>query len=135
VLALAAKLHSDVPFPQSDSGRKIVTQLMSAQGPHDVYEIDWEGVPIAVYHPAFGSALAGAFLEEIIAMGCRSFVAVGGAGGLVPELTVGHGVVPTAAIRDEAPRITTCRQALRLSPALLSSPRSRRYFKGIMSRS
>ncbi len=84
-----------------DAGAQVVTQLISAQGAHDVYEIEWQGVPIAVYHPAVGSALAGAFLEEIIATGCRSFVAVGGAGGLVPELTVGHVVVPTSAVRDE----------------------------------
>jgi uridine phosphorylase len=41
------------------------------------------------------------FLEEIIETGCRVFVAVGGAGGLVPALTVGHVVVPTSAIREE----------------------------------
>jgi uridine phosphorylase len=84
-----------------DSGAKVLTELISAHGAHAVYEIDWEGTPIAVYHPGVGSPLAGIFLEEIIEMGCRSFVAVGGAGGLVPELTVGHVVVPISAIRDE----------------------------------
>lgn len=84
-----------------DTGAKVLTQLESAHGTHAVYEIEWEGHPIAVYHPGVGGPLAGIFLEEIIETGCRSFVAVGGAGGLVPELTVGHVVVPTSAVRDE----------------------------------
>ena len=45
--------------------------------------------------------LAGAFLEELIARGCRTFVACGGAGVLVPDVALGHVIVPTAAIRDE----------------------------------
>lgn len=84
-----------------DSEAKVVSHLESAHGLHYVYEIEWGGRPIAVYHPGVGSALAGMFLEEIIETGCKAFVAVGGAGGLVPDLTVGHVVVPTAAVRDE----------------------------------
>jgi len=84
-----------------DGGAKVLTQLASAHGVHPVFEIDWKGHLVAVYHPGVGSPLAGMFLEEIIETGCRIFVAVGGAGGLVPELTVGHVVVPTSAIRDE----------------------------------
>jgi uridine phosphorylase len=84
-----------------DAGAKVLTELVSAHGTHAVYEIEWDATPIAVYHPGVGSPLAAMFLEEIVETGCRSFVAVGGAGGLVPELTVGHVVVPTAAIRDE----------------------------------
>jgi uridine phosphorylase len=84
-----------------DTGAKLLTHLQSAHGAHPVYEIDWEGQPLAVYHPGVGAPLAAMFLEEIIETGCRVFVAVGGAGGLVPALTVGHVVVPTSAIRDE----------------------------------
>jgi uridine phosphorylase len=84
-----------------EAGAKVLTQLESAHGVHPVFAIEWEGHPIAVYHPGVGSALAAMFLEEIIEIGCRLFIAVGGAGGLVPELTVGHVVVPTSAIRDE----------------------------------
>jgi len=84
-----------------DAGAKLLTQLVSSYGIHPVFEIEWEGHTIAVYHPGVGSPLAAMFLEEIIETGCRIFVAVGGAGGLVPDLTVGHVVVPTSAIRDE----------------------------------
>ena len=46
-------------------------------------------------------ALAAAFLEELIARGCRTFIACGGAGVLVPDVALGHVIVPTSAIRDE----------------------------------
>ncbi|HXJ66472.1 MAG TPA: nucleoside phosphorylase, partial [Actinomycetota bacterium] len=82
-------------------GAPILTRLQSAHGVHPVYEVGWNGRTVAVFHPGVGAPIASAFLEEIIETGCRSFVAVGGAGGLVPELTVGHVVVPNAAIRDE----------------------------------
>jgi uridine phosphorylase len=45
--------------------------------------------------------MAAFFLEELIALGCTTFVACGGAGVLDREIAVGHLVVPTAAIRDE----------------------------------
>jgi uridine phosphorylase len=80
---------------------KVLTQLRSAHGVHPVFEVNWAERGIAVYHPGVGAPLAAMFLEEVIQTGCRSFVAVGGAGGLVPELTAGHVVVPTAAVRDE----------------------------------
>jgi uridine phosphorylase len=84
-----------------DAGAELLTKLQSAHGEHPVFQIEWGGHPIAVYHPGVGAPLAAMFLEEIIQTGCRIFVAVGGAGGLVPDLTVGHVVVPTSAIRDE----------------------------------
>jgi uridine phosphorylase len=84
-----------------DAERQVLTQLQSAHGVHPVYLVEWEGERVAVYHPGVGAPLAGMFLEEMIATGCRIFVAVGGAGGLVPELTVGHVVLPTSAVRDE----------------------------------
>ena len=37
----------------------------------------------------------------MIARGCRAFVACGGAGVLVPDVALGHVIVPSAAIRDE----------------------------------
>jgi uridine phosphorylase len=70
-------------------------------GIHPFWELDWEGRRFGLFHPGVGAPLAAAFLEEAIAKGCRSFIACGGAGALVPELTLGHVVVPTSAIRDE----------------------------------
>jgi uridine phosphorylase len=37
----------------------------------------------------------------LIARGCRTFVACGGAGVLVPDVALGHVIVPISAIRDE----------------------------------
>ena len=44
---------------------KVLTELTSAHGSHPVYEIEWEGHPVATYHPGIGSPLAGMFLEEM----------------------------------------------------------------------
>jgi uridine phosphorylase len=79
--------------------RPLVT-LRSEIGPNAVYVIERE-VPIALVHPGVGAPLAAGILEELIALGGRVFVAAGGAGALVPELTLGHVIVPTAAVRDE----------------------------------
>ncbi|MEP6759125.1 MAG: nucleoside phosphorylase [Actinomycetota bacterium] len=84
-----------------DAGAPVLFELTAAHGVHPVYGVDVAGEQIGVFHPGVGAPLAGAFLEEAIAHGCRKFMAVGTAGGLVPELTMGHVVVPTAAIRDE----------------------------------
>ena len=52
-------------------------------------------------HPGVGAPLAAGFLEELIARGVTRVIACGGAGVLVPEIALGHVIVPTAAIRDE----------------------------------
>ena len=46
-------------------------------------------------HPGVGAPLAAGFLEELIARGCRTFIACGGAGVLVPDVALGHVIVPT----------------------------------------
>jgi uridine phosphorylase len=84
-----------------EGGAAVLTHLQSAHALHPVFRVEWDGHPVAVFHPGVGAPIAGMFLEEIIETGCRNFVAVGGGGGLVPELTVGHVVVPTSAVRDE----------------------------------
>jgi uridine phosphorylase len=48
-----------------------------------------------------GGPMAAMILEETVALGGRKFIAIGGAGVLVPEIAVGHLVVPVAAVRDE----------------------------------
>lgn len=84
---------------RSDS--RTVQVLEWAHGGHPVYEIDHRGRSLAVMHPGVGAPLAGALLEEAIALGYRTFVAVGGAGALVPDLVMGHAVVVDSALRDE----------------------------------
>ncbi|GAC1680472.1 MAG: nucleoside phosphorylase [Ktedonobacteraceae bacterium] len=80
---------------------RIIKQLRSEIGTHPIYEIEIEGKRLAVFHPGMGGPLAAGLLEEVIALGCRKFIACGGAGVLDGSLAVGHIVVPTTAIRDE----------------------------------
>jgi len=80
--------------------RQIAAQR-SEMGLHPVYELAFQGHRMAVFHPGVGAPLAAGLLEEVIALGCRKFIACGGAGVLDREIAVGHVVVPTSAVRDE----------------------------------
>jgi uridine phosphorylase len=73
----------------------------SEMGEHPVYEMDVQGKRLAVFHPGVGAPLAAGLLDELIALGCRKFIACGGAGVLDREIACGHLVVPTSAVRDE----------------------------------
>jgi len=81
-------------------------KLGSEIGVNDVFIFtvpDHRGVErrLAVVHPGVGAPLAGAFLEEVIALGAKYIIACGGCGVLNPELALGHLILPDAAIRDE----------------------------------
>jgi uridine phosphorylase len=80
---------------------RIIKHLRSEIGRQPVYEVDIEGKRLVVFHPGVGAPLAVAFLEGVIALGCRKFIACGGAGVLDSSVAMGHAIVPTAAIRDE----------------------------------
>src|SRR5690349_18185799 len=75
--------------------------LESEIGVVPVYELEYQGQRLAVFHPGVGAPLAAAFLEEMIAAGARIFMACGGAGVLDNTINVGEVIVPYAAIRDE----------------------------------
>jgi uridine phosphorylase len=75
--------------------------MRSEIGSHPLYAFEYQGKRLAFFHPGVGAPLAAALLEEVIARGCRTFIACGGAGVLAPEIVVGHIVVPTSAVRDE----------------------------------
>ncbi|MDP1719461.1 MAG: nucleoside phosphorylase [Candidatus Nanopelagicaceae bacterium] len=62
--------------------------------------IQWNGVPLAIFYPGMGSGLSAVVLDRVIAMGCTSIVACGGAGALV-DLPLGQVVIPSSAVRDE----------------------------------
>lgn len=84
------------------SGRLRQVYLLGTEwGPNPVYELESGGQRVAVLHPGVGAPIAAGFTEELIALGVRGFIACGGAGSLHPEITLGHLVVPTAAVRDE----------------------------------
>lgn len=70
-------------------------------GAHALYETPVDGRRLAFFHPGVGAPVASGMLEAAIAMGCRKFIACGGAGVLEREIAVGHLVVPDAAVRDE----------------------------------
>jgi uridine phosphorylase len=70
-------------------------------GPNPIYEMEWEGKRLLVMHPGVGAPLAAGYLEELIAMGVRKFIACGGAGVLDKDIVLGHAVILTSAVRDE----------------------------------
>ncbi|MBU1145385.1 MAG: nucleoside phosphorylase [Firmicutes bacterium] len=79
----------------------IVANLKSEAGIHPVYEMDYKGRKICLFHPILGGPLAAGFLEELNALGCTKFIACGGAGVLDPKLALGHLIVPSKALRAE----------------------------------
>lgn len=80
---------------------RILVENHWEDGPHPVYEIELKGQRLAFYHPGVGASLAASILEEVIAFGCRKFVACGGCGVLHQNTPVGHLFVLSGAIRDE----------------------------------
>lgn len=75
--------------------------LRSEMGRHPLYLHEYQGTKIVLFHPGIGAPLAAGMMEEVIALGCRNFIACGGAGVLNRKLAMGHLVVPNAAVRDE----------------------------------
>ncbi len=82
-------------------GGSVVVENPWEDGQHPLYEVTHRGQRLAVMPMAVGAPMAAALLEEVIAFGCRSFVACGGAGALRRELTLGHLMLVTSAVRDE----------------------------------
>ena len=56
---------------------------------------------MGVFHPGVGAPLCAAFMDELIALGYKKFIACGGCGVLDSRVKAGHVVIPTSAIRDE----------------------------------
>ena len=78
-----------------------VTDLGTSMGPMPVYKMRHRATDVAVAHPGLCAPLCAAVLEELIALGCRKFIACGSAGVLDRTLAKGTVVVPSAAVRDE----------------------------------
>ena len=93
----------------------VLFELEAAHGIHPVYGFDLDGERIAVFHPGVGAALAGGFFEESMAHGCRTFMAVGTAGGLAPSLTLGTRSCRPSRSATRARATTTSPQAGRSS--------------------
>lgn len=84
-----------------DFGAKILSKRSWEDGKHPLYEIEFQGKRLGFFQPGVGAPMAAGLLEEIIALGCRKFIACGGAGNLKPNTPVGHLIIPTSAVRDE----------------------------------
>jgi len=80
---------------------QVIQTIQWESGPHRLYEISVEGQRLAFFHPGVGAPLSAGLLEEVIPLGCRKFIACGGAGVLDRDIAVGHVIVPTTAVRDE----------------------------------
>ena len=70
------------------------------QAGHPFAVIEHKGRPVTVGLSAKGSYAAGG-LDEMIALGARRIVTLGGCGALVPGVAVGETVAATRALRDE----------------------------------
>ena len=78
-----------------------IYDLASEFGRNPIYEMNFGDERLTVVHPGVGAPLAAGFLEELIALGCRDFIACGGCGVLDEAIGFGHVVVPATAVRDE----------------------------------
>ena len=82
-------------------GTEVIFERHWESGARYMYRIERQGQPVVVFHPGVGAPHAAGMLEYAIALGCRKFIACGGAGVLEQDLAVGHLLVPTSAVRDE----------------------------------
>lgn len=85
----------------SEHDAQMLVENRWEDGPHPVYEIPYREQRLAFFHPGIGAALSASLLEEVIAFGCRKFIACGGCGVLQKEVATGHLLVISAALRDE----------------------------------
>lgn len=76
--------------------------------PVDVYRLNTGSGDISVVFPGLGAPMSAAFFEELIALGCRKFMACGSCGVLKTELKRGAVVIPQSAVRDEGTSFHYC---------------------------
>ncbi len=80
---------------------QIIVENRWEDGPHPLYEIEYQGKRLAFTHGGLGAPLSGSLLEELIAFGCRKFIVCGGCGVLEKGMDVGALIVVQSAVRDE----------------------------------
>jgi uridine phosphorylase len=85
----------------AERGARVAVENRWEDGPHPLYEIEHMGRRLAFFHPGVGAPIAVGVMEEVIAFGCRDFIACGGCGVLEPDVAVGHLMVVESAVRDE----------------------------------
>ena len=90
-----------IAWLQENHAVRVIGHSKSEIGLHPLYEIEHNGQRLAFFHPGVGAPLAVALFEEMLALGCRKFIACGGCGVLNRDIAVGHLLLPVSAIRDE----------------------------------
>ena len=100
-IALIAFNRRMVDFAAGQPGAREITKLHYAVYEIPVYALKWQGRDIAVCVSFEGSGGAAMVMEELIALGARTFLAIGSCGCLDAGIAEGHLIVPTAAYRDE----------------------------------
>jgi uridine phosphorylase len=80
---------------------RTVSSVETEMGDLPVYEVEVAGRSLAVMQPGITGPFVAGVLEELIAMGCRTFVACGGSGVLQKDIVRGAVVLVSAAVRDE----------------------------------
>lgn len=93
--------HEVIDKLAKEGKAKVIAHQQWEHGAQPLYELVVNGNRLALFHPGVGASLAAGLLEEMIALGCRKFIACGGAGVLDKDIAVGHILVPASAVRDE----------------------------------
>jgi len=86
---------------EQESKLKPTRPFRAIEGFYQIYLLEHEGQQLVVVNPGIGAPLAAGVLDEMIAFGCRKFVACGSAGVLDSTLDRGHVIIPVKALRDE----------------------------------
>ncbi len=86
---------------QRDGKTKKVAAIKSEMGEFPVFELEFQDRKVAVCNPGVGAPLACVSMEELIALGCKKFVACGSGGVLDREILRGTVLVVESAVRQE----------------------------------
>ena len=78
----------------------------------------WKGIPVAVCSTGIGCPSAAIAIEELVKVGCTTFIRVGTSGAISRDVTSGDIVIFTGAVRDDG----TSRQYVPLSFPAVSDP-------------
>ncbi len=79
----------------------LIKYIKTEMTKHPVYKMKWKGKSVVVLQAGLGAPLSGGILEELIATGCKKFVACGGAGVLDSTIERGVAIIPVSALREE----------------------------------
>ena len=85
----------------AENPHKTVAHLVGEGLRLPVYQVEYKGKQVVLVQAVVSACWAAAHIEELVAYGCKKFIACGGCGVLQNELAVGHLIIPTSAVRDE----------------------------------